>query len=162
MSTENKFYDLSEDTLELIEKVLDKIAMPFNIKIKYIGNPKQKQLIKLQKCSDITTHLTNIDLIVFINEDYFIKLEELNAEILCFQEFDRLSFDLNKGVFKLENFKLQTNPGVLKKYGIDAVAEANQLSELYTQQKKDLDKEAEFDLSTTKVTKITKDVEFLS
>ena len=131
MSTENKFYELSEDTLELIQGLVSKMALPFNLRIKYMGNSKQKQLVKLQKVSDVFSHITNIDLLMFVNEDYYIRLEEKNAEILIYQELDRLQFDIEKGTFKIAKFLLQTNPGVLKKYGIDAVAEANQLSDLY-------------------------------
>jgi hypothetical protein len=135
--TESKFYDLGEDTLELITNLIDKMALPFNLKIKFIGVTKQKQLIKLQKTSDVVSHLTGIDMFMFINEDYLITFDDTNAEILIYQELDRLQFDINKGTFKITKYQLQTNPGVLKKYGIDAVAQANQLVELLKEQKED-------------------------
>jgi len=135
--TESKFYDLGEDTLELITNLIDKMALPFNLKIKFIGVTKQKQLIKLQKTSDVVSHLTSIDMFMFINEDYLITFDDTNAEILIYQELDRLQFDINKGTFKITKYQLQTNPGVLKKYGIDAVAQANQLVELLKEQKED-------------------------
>ncbi len=163
MSTEgeSKFYDLHEDTIEMIETVISKMALPFNLKIKYLGNSKQKCLVKLQKLNDVVVYMTNVDLIVYINEDYLIKFDDEISEILLFQELDRLEFDINKGTFKIGKFQLQTNPGVLKKYGIDAVAEANQLVELYTQQKADGADET-FDVKTLSTTKVTKDVEFLN
>jgi len=163
MSTENesKFYDLHEDTLETIQNILDKMSMPFNLKIKFLGNTKMKQLIKLQKINDVFAHLTQIDLLVFINEDYFIRLEDGNSEILIYQEFDRLEYDINKGTFKIGKYPLQTTPGVLKKYGIDAVAAANQLVELYTQQKEDGTVDESKTIEAT-VTKVKKDVEFLN
>lgn len=141
-TTESKYYDLSEDTQKEIQAIMDKLALPFNIKIKYLGDSKMKKVIKLQKANDVTSHLTKIDLLVFINEDYYINMEAKGSEILVYQEFDRLAFDIAKGTFKIGNFILQTNPGVLKKYGIDAVAEANQLTDLYTQQKKESDADA--------------------
>lgn len=160
---ESKFYDLCQDTLDTINDLIDNMALPFNLRIKYMGNSKQKTLIKLQKLSDIMVHLTSVDLIVFINEEYFDTLENDNSTILIHQELDRLEFDLNKGTFKIAKYPLQTTTGVLKKYGIDAVAEANQLSELYSQQKKDSDEETtQFNLDEAK-RKLTKNkVEFLS
>ena len=137
MSTEPKFYDLSEDALSTVTTIIEKMALPFNIKIKYLGSTKLKKLINLKKTSDEISYINGIDLIVFINEDYLIKLEDKNAEILLTQEFDRLQFDISKGTFKIAKFQLQTNAGILNKYGIEAVAEANQLSELLTQQIKD-------------------------
>lgn len=167
MSTEaeSKYYDLHEDTLATIQTIIDKMALPFNLKIKFMGHAKMKTLIKLQKINDIFSHITGIDLIVFINEDYFIRFEETNAEILIYQELDRLEFDMNKGTFKIAQYPLQTTIGVLKKYGIDAVAEANQLIELYSQQKQEADKEAAEQLKDSlkdKVRSVKKDVEFLN
>lgn len=139
MSTESKFYELGEDALDQIKKVIDGMALPFNIKIKYMGDNKMKKLILLKKASAELVYINAIDLLVFLNEDYLIKLEPQIAEILLTQELDRLHFDIATGKFKIAKFPLQTTIGVLKKYGIEAVAEANELSELFTQQKKDSD-----------------------
>ncbi len=133
----SEFYELSEDTLSTIKNLLDTMALPYNLKIMYLGTVKQKSLIKLKIASKEFHYKNGIDLIMYINEDYLIKLEDKNAEILIFQELDRLEFNIEKGTFKLGKFKLQTNPGVLKKYGIEAVADANELSELFTKQQKD-------------------------
>lgn len=137
MENEEKFYDLGEDTINLINEIIDNMALPFTLKIKYMGNTKMKNLIKLQKLSDAVAHITDIDLVIFINEDYLISLEDDNAKILIHQELDRLEFDINKGTFKLGKFPLQTTEGVLIKYGIEAVARANKLSDLYTDQLSD-------------------------
>lgn len=164
MSTESKFYDLSEDTLSQVQDIIGKMALPFNIKIKYLGNSKMKKLITLKKASDELVHINAIDLLLFINEDYLLKLEGTNAEILLTQELDRLHFDIATGKFKIAKFPLQTTAGVLKKYGIEAVAEANELSDLFTQSTKD-GKANEFDANSTDAkakVKKKKDVEFLN
>lgn len=164
MSTESKFYDLSEDTLSQVNAIIGQMALPFNIKIKFLGNSKMKKLIELKKATDILSHINAIDLLLFINEDYLLKLEGANAEILMTQELDRLHFDIATGKFKIAKFPLQTTAGVLKKYGIEAVAEANELSELFTQQTKD-GKGSEFDANSGEVkakVKRKKDVEFLN
>lgn len=162
---DNKFYDLHEDTIETIENLMEGMAIPFAIKIKYMGNTKMKQTVKLQKMSDVISHISHLDLIIFVNEDYFIKLEDKTAEILIYQELDRLEFNLEKGTFKIGKFQLQTTTGVLKKYGIDAVSEANQLTELLTQQKADQadeDVDEAFEAAKQSVKSVKKDVEFLS
>lgn len=150
--TEAKFYDLSEDALLTVSQIIEKMALPFNIKIKYLGSTKLKKLISLKKTSDEISYINGIDLIVFINEDYLIKLDDKNAEILLTQEFDRLQFDISKGTFKIAKFELQTNTGILNKYGIDAVAEANELSELLTQQIKDGKEDEEIKSSSKRST----------
>lgn len=153
---ESKFYELSEDVIERVNNVIKNLALPFNVKIKYIGHSKLKKVIQLKKASDELAYINNLDLIIYINEDYLNKLEEKNSDILIYQELDRIVFDIEKGKFKISKFPLQTTTGVLKKYGIEAVAEANELSELIQKQKEDTDK----DLETFKPKK-KKDVEFM-
>lgn len=133
----SEFYELSEDTLKTVKDLLENMALPYNLKIYYLGTVKQKCLIKLKIASKEFQYKNAIDLIMYINEDYLMKLEETNAEILIYQELDRLQFNIEKGTFKLAKYQLQTNPGVLRKYGIEAVANAHELSDLFTKQQKD-------------------------
>jgi hypothetical protein len=160
MSAEKEFYELSDDTLQCINSLIERMALPFNIKVKCLGTSKQKAVCKLQRASKIVQHMNAIDLFIYINEDYYMKMEELAAEILIYQELDRLQFNISKGTFKIAKYPLQTTIGVLKKYGIDAVAEANQLTELITQQEKD-GKETTEQVKLDPAKKIRKDVEFL-
>lgn len=132
-----KFYDLQPETIEKIEALVSKLAMPFVIKIKMIGHSKQKSVVKMSKLNDINQFMTGYDLLLTINEEYLEAFDQDSSDILIFQELDRLTFNIQKGQIKISKWPLQTTSGVLKKWGIDAVAKANQLSELYTQQKAD-------------------------
>lgn len=136
--TEEKFYKLSEDTISMVNTMLNNISS-FDMNVKYLGNKNLKCLIKLQKTNDVIKHLTGTDLIIQINEDYLIKLDEQISEILIYQELDRLEFNIEKGTVKINKYILQTNPAVLKKYGINAVAEANEITKLLTEQTDDND-----------------------
>jgi len=153
-----EFYELSQDTLDTVKSLLEKMALPFNLKIMYLGTTKQKALLKLKSASKEFQYKNGIDLIMYINEDYLIKLETANAEILMYQELDRLQFSIEKGTFKIAKYGLQTTVGVLKKYGIDAVSNANELSIQFTKQKDDSDSKLE-SIDTPK--KKRKNVEFL-
>lgn len=153
-----EFYELSQDTLDTVKQLLEKMALPFSLKIMYLGTTKQKSLIKLKTASKEFQYKNGIDLIMYINEDYLIKLEPQNGEILIYQELDRLEFSIEKGTFKIGKFKLQTNPAVLNKYGIQEVADANELTFQFTKQKNDSDSELE-SIDTPK--KKRKNVEFL-
>lgn len=137
MSTETKFYDLQDETINAVNEQINKLALPFNVKVKMIGNKKLKTMIKLSKINDVNQYLTGYDLLIQINEDYLEAFDEESRSILIYQEIDRLAFDIAKGTFKLVKYPLQTTSGVLQKYGIEAVAKANQLSDLYKQQKDD-------------------------
>lgn len=134
---EAKFYDLQSESIEKVNEQVNKLALPFNLKIKMIGNSKLKNMIKMSKISDVNQYMTGFDLLIQINEDYLEAFDAESASILIYQEVDRLTFDVAKGTFKIGKYPLQTTSGVLQKYGIEAVAKANQLSDLYKQQKDD-------------------------
>ncbi len=167
---QSKFYELSVDTIADIQKVIDTLALSFNLRIKMVGNTKLKSLIKLQKVSDIYSFLYNTDLILYFNEDYYMTLQTdtehtENAEILMYQELDRLEFNIEKGTFKIAKYKVQTTTGVIKKFGIDAVANANEISELYAKQKDDKNQDkAQFanQINNISKKKNNKGVEFLN
>ena len=154
--TESKFYDLQQESIDLVNEQIGKLALPFNLKIKMIGNKKLKTMIKLSKISDVNQYMTGFDLLIQINEDYLEAFEGDSASILIYQEIDRLSFDIAKGTFKIGKYPLQTTPGVLKKYGIDAVAKANQLSDLYKSQKDDAQDDADAQKDAAKKVKANK------
>lgn len=146
-----KFYDLSQDTIDQVQNVMDKMSIPFKLSIKYIGVSKQNTLIKLAKANPFVQYSTGLDLFIFINEDFAINLDDESNNILIHQELDKLNFDVQKGTFKLGKFRLQTNEGILNKYGIDAVARANQLSELFDKQSKDSDGSTRFDVNSDEI-----------
>jgi hypothetical protein len=160
MEENEKYYELSEDFKSIIQTQLDKICL-FNLKVKYIGNSKLKQVIKLQKANDVMSYLSGVDLIIHVNEDYANKMDDVINEILIFQELDRLEFNVEKGTFKIGKFLLQTTPGVLKKYGIDAVSEANEITKLLTEQNADSDDVEDFKVKTLSSAPKS-DLEFLS
>lgn len=147
-----KYYDLQDETVDRVNSVIDKMSLPFKLKTKMIGVNKQKQMLKIQKASPVLSHFMDIDLVIYVNEENLEFLDETSANILIHQELDRLEMDIEKGTIKIGKFRLQTNEGILNKYGIEAVAKANQLSELVHKQKKDADSD-DIKLETKKAKK---------
>lgn len=135
--SDSKFHDASDETQELFNKIVEKLALPFAIKFHILATESQKCLIKISKVSDLYQHITKYDIIVMFNETYIDALDEQSCQILIQQELDKLECDLNSGKIKIGKPELSTSVGVIKKYGIDDVAKANQLEELFKQQKDD-------------------------
>jgi hypothetical protein len=61
-------------------------------------------------------------------------LDEESREVLVLQELEKLSVDIDKGDIKLSKPDLTTFASLVKKYGIDVVARANNLAELASDQ----------------------------
>lgn len=131
------FYDLSDDTIETFNSVLDKKTMPINVKFQFVGNTKQKNLIRITKISDHFSFILDKDLLVSINEDLIGVFDDESVKILIEQEIDKISINMDSGKIKLIKPDLTTFSAIVNKYGIEKVAKANQVEELYSQQKKD-------------------------
>ena len=80
---------------------------------------------------------------VQINDDLMSVFEEESITILIEQEIDKVVIDSQSGKIKMIKPDLSTFASLITKYGVDKVAKANQIEELYNQQTNDSDK-AEF------------------
>lgn len=136
-TAEEKYHELNEDSVEIIQEAIDKMYKPFNVNFQLLGNAKQKKLLEVSKVPDQYAFITKQHVLISVNEAYLDAFDEESRAILIQQELDRLQFDTKTGKIKRGAPEISTSVGVVKKYGIDAVARANKLMELYEQQLKD-------------------------
>lgn len=136
--SKEQYSELSEYIIEYFEKAEEKLALPVDIKYVYQADLKQKTLIKIVKIPDKYASLIKGDLLVSFNEDFFDAFDDEAKDILIDQELSLIEFNLDKGTLKIAKPDLMTSKGVLKKYGMEAVERANQVRELYNQQKEDI------------------------
>lgn len=140
----SKYYDLSEDTIEQFYKIFDKKTFPVQVNFLFQGDEKQKKLIDITKVPDKYAYATKKELFVSINEDLLSVFDETSIEILIEQELDKISISGDSGKIKMVKPDLSTFSSILTKYGVQKVAKANQVEDLYHQQKSDGVEEFEF------------------
>ena len=133
----SKFYEVSQDTKDVFLKVFNKKSFPLAINFQFVGCENQKSLIKISKLSDQYIFLLNKELLVQVNEDLMSVFEDESITILIEQEIDKISIDTQSGKIKMIKPDLTTFSSLITKYGVDKVARANQVEELYQQQSKD-------------------------
>jgi len=133
----SKFYELSDSAVDRFKLVFNKKSFPISVGFKFVGSESQKSLIKISKLSDQFIFLLEKDLLVCINEDLMDKFDDESTEILIEQEIDKISIDVDKGKIKMVKPDLSTFSSLINKYGVDKVARANQVEDLYDQQVKD-------------------------
>jgi hypothetical protein len=131
MSTEAKFYEVSEETqnkfLSIVKTKygLDEIAFQF------IGKKSQKCMVKITKIPDQYEFLLKKHVIVSINEEILETYEdEESIKILFEQEIERLSYEFEKSKVKLIKTNINTFSSLIQKYGMEKISRANQLEEL--------------------------------
>ena len=137
----SKFYNLTEDTIDTFKSIFSKKSFPFNLGFQFIGSESQKSLIKITKISDQFSFLLEKELLVSINENLMLVFDEESIQILIEQELDKISVNIDSGKIKLVKPDLTTFSSLINKYGIEKIAKANKVEELYSEQKKDLEED---------------------
>lgn len=135
------FYHLDETTEELFMEVFNKKSFPVNVKFLFQGNSKQKQLIKIKKVAEEYAFELGKELLVSINEDLLNVFDDESVSILFEQEIEAININMDSGKIKLVGPDLKTHSSIVNKYGVDKVARANKVEELYSEQKADADNE---------------------
>ena len=136
-----KFYKLSQDTIDDFMDVFNTKSFPLEIQFEFIGNSKQKKLIVISKIAEDTNFLYEKDVKVSINEDLMDSFDIEIRTILIEQEIDKIGMDLKSGKIKFLplEVKFEASTGLVQKYGLDAVARANGIEYLANEQKADMD-----------------------
>ncbi len=139
----DRFYELSEDTIDDFYQIFNKKSFPVSIKFQFIGDTKQKGLIKISKIADDFSFILQKELKVTINEDLLNAYDEESSTILFEQEIDKININIDSGKIKLVKTDLNTFSSLVNKYGVEKVARANKVEELYQEQQRDA-KDEEF------------------
>lgn len=140
----SKFYKLSDDSIKSFNDVFSKKIFPVSVGFQFLGCEKQKNLIKISKLPDQYAFLLEKELLVLINEDLMSVFDDESIFILIEQEIDKISIDIDTGKIKMVKPDLTTFSSLITKYGIEKIARANKVEELYNKQKEDLEQENDF------------------
>jgi hypothetical protein len=101
----------------------------------------QKMLIKISKLPDQYAFLLNNDLLISINDKLMSVFDDESIQILMEQEIDKISINMDNGKIKMVKPDLTTFSSLINKYGIDKITKANQVQELYAEQKQDAEED---------------------
>ena len=140
----DKYYEISEDTIARFYEVFNKKSFPVSIKFQFIGCEKQKELIKVSKIPDHFAFFIQKEIFVSINDDLMSVFDDESITILIEQEIDKININIETGKIKFIKTDLNTFSAIVNKYGVEKVARANKVEELYQEQKKDGKVENEF------------------
>lgn len=140
----SKFYEVSEDTIKVFDDVFNKKSFHIGINFQFIGNDKQKELIKISKISDVYSFILEKDILVSINETLLNVFDDEMVTILMEQEIDKVFVSIDTGKIKLIKPDLTTFTSLINKYGVEKVARANQVEDLFHQQTTDGAEEFDF------------------
>jgi hypothetical protein len=137
----DNFYELSEETTSKFFEIFNKKSFPLSVKFQFIGDEKQKELIKISIINPKFSFLLSKEILVSINEAIFDAFDEESVTILMEQEIDKIYINIETGKMKLIKTDLNTFSSLVNKYGVEKVARANKVEELYKEQQKDAEQD---------------------
>jgi hypothetical protein len=140
----DKFYEVSEDAIARFYEVFNKKSFPVSISFQFVGCEKQKELIKVSKIPDHFAFIFKKEILVSINDDLVSVFDDESIIILMEQEIDKININTETGKIKFIKTDLNTFSAIVNKYGVEKVARANKVEELYQEQKKDNKSDDEF------------------
>jgi len=140
MADQSKYYELCQETENIFMKCFNKKAIPFKLGLQFVGCD-QKMLIKISKLPDQYSFLLNNDLLISINDKLMSVFDDESIQILMEQEIDKISINMDNGKIKMVKPDLTTFSSLINKYGIDKITKANQVQELYSEQKQDAEED---------------------
>ena len=146
MAKESKetYYDVDSTTEELFIDIFNRKSFPMNIKFLFQGNSKQKQLLKVSKISDQYAFALGKELLISFNEDLLNVFDDDSITILIEQEIDKININMESGKIKLVGTDLNTFSSIVNKWGVEKVARANKVEELFVEQQKDSKSDEQF------------------
>ena len=133
----DNFYEISEDTTGEFFEIFNKKSFPLSIKFQFIGDEKQKELIKVSLINPKISFLLGKEILISVNEDIMNAFDDESVTILMEQEIDKIYINIETGKMKLIKTDLNTFSSLVNKYGVEKVARANKVEELYQDQKRD-------------------------
>lgn len=137
----SKYADVSADTQELFNKVLESTSIPDYVLFKLLHSETEKNPMKILKSNPLVEHLTKVEVVIIVNESLLDELGEENSEILYDELIAGVFFDNEKNKLVIEKPDFSSYKSIMKKYGTK-INDVKELVQALLQQKEDTAKEA--------------------
>jgi len=108
-----------KETEDLFSNVLDATSIPKSIRFELIASNDMKEVGKVSKANEILKYMTEIDIVVLINETIFDRLGDDQKKMVIEELLAQVFWDSNSGKIKLIKPDVNTFSLLIKKYGID-------------------------------------------
>lgn len=108
-----------KETEDLFKKVLDQTSIPKSINFELIASNNMKDVGKVVKANEILKYMTEVDIIILLNENIFDRLEDEQKTMVLEELLAQVYWDADSGKIKLIKPDVNTFSLLIKKYGID-------------------------------------------
>jgi len=112
-----KFETPFDDTMKIFQGVIDATDLERLITFDIVTNNKLKEIGKVSKTNDYEKHKTGVDVKIFINEEVFEKLDEVQQLIVAESLLAYVSYNHEKDTLAIAKPDVMGHSGVISKFG---------------------------------------------
>lgn len=106
-----------DDTKEMFRTVIETSDLGRVLKFDIITNNKLKEMFKVSKTNDYENLRARTDVKIFINEEVFEKLDEIQRIIVVESALAYVSYDFEKDKLTISKPDVMGHSGVISKFG---------------------------------------------
>jgi hypothetical protein len=112
-----KFETPFDDTKEIFQGVIESTQLDRVLDFDLVTNNKLTEVFKVAKTNDYEKHKTGVDVKIFINEEVFEKLDEIQKVIVAEAAMAHVSFDFDKDRLSISKPDVMGHSGIISKFG---------------------------------------------
>ena len=112
-----KFETPFDDTKKIFQGVIDETDLERILTFDLVTNNKLKEVVKVMKTNDYEKHKTSVDVKIFINEEVFEKLDEVQQVIVAESALAYVSYNYEKDTLSISKPDVMGHSGVISKFG---------------------------------------------
>jgi TRAP-type mannitol/chloroaromatic compound transport system substrate-binding protein len=118
-----KYSEVTDETREIFKNILAERDLERILTVDIVGENKLKndEGYKVGKANPYASHKTGVDVVIYLNEDVFDRLDEAQQRILADEAITGISVNLESGALKIEGFDYKTHKGIIEKYNQEIV-----------------------------------------
>lgn len=112
-----KFETPFDDTKKIFQSVIDATDLERLITFDIVTNNKLKEIFKVMKTNDYEKHKTSVDVKIFINEEVFERLDEIQQVIIAESALAYVSYNYEKDTLSISKPDVLGHSGIISKFG---------------------------------------------
>lgn len=112
-----KFETPFDDTKEIFQQVITATDLERLLTFDLVTNNKLKEMFKVAKTNEYEKHKTGVDVKIFVNEEVFETLDEVQQVIVAESALAYVAYDFEKDKLSISKPDVMGHSGVISKFG---------------------------------------------
>ena len=106
-----------DDTKQIFKTVIDATDLERLLTFDIVTNNKLSEPFKVMKTTDYEKHRTSVDVKIFVNEEVFERMDDIQKLIIAESALAYVAYDYEKDKLSIKKPDVMGHSGVISKFG---------------------------------------------